>query len=90
MAEFWHYFALTLPAALAVWALVEWGQRRRHAPPMHRREPTLDGPHPDAAARLAPRECPHPHFKRVYVRRDGENVATDEMQCVRCKARMRA
>lgn len=88
MAEFWHYFALTLPVALAVWALVEWWQRRRRPPPV-RREPTLDTP-----ARDRPRGpeagCPHPHFKRVYVLRGGASVPTDEMQCVQCKQRMRS
>jgi hypothetical protein len=84
MAEFWHYFALTLPVALVVWALIEWRQRRKRVPPV-RREPTLDEPRHEARA-----GCPHPRFKRVYVRRDGVNVPTDEMQCVQCKQRMKA
>jgi hypothetical protein len=84
MAEFWHYFALTLPVALLVWTLIERRQRRKRAPRV-RREPTLDEPR-----REPPNGCPHPRFKPVYTRRDGVNVPTDEMQCVRCKQRMKA
>lgn len=88
MAEFWHYFSITLPVALGVWALAEWRQRRRRVPKI-RLEPTLEA-HEPAPARRAGMECPHPRFKRVYVLRDGESVATDEMQCVQCKQRMKA
>lgn len=99
MAEFWHYFALTLPVALAVWALIEWWQRRRPVP-SPRREPTFEAPTFEAPVFEAPAPdrprpgleagCPHPHFKRVYVLRGGASVPTDEMQCVQCKQRMKA
>lgn len=84
LAEFWHYFALTLPVALAAWALIEWRQRRRRAPKV-RLEPTLDEPRSEPQL-----GCPHPRFKRVYVLRDGVSTPTDEMQCVQCKQRMKA
>jgi hypothetical protein len=81
LAEFWRYLSITLPVALVVWALVEWWQRRKRVP-KPRIEPTLDEP-----ARAA--GCPHPHFKRVYVLRDGVSTPTDDMQCVQCKQRMK-
>ena len=99
LTEFWHYFSLTLPVALAVWALVEWRQRRRRAPKI-RLEPTLDesplgeSTH-DEPTLDEPRHgpgtgCPHPRFKRVHVLRDGVSTPTDEMQCVQCRQRMKA
>lgn len=89
MAEFWHYFALTLPVALALWAFVEWRQRHKRGPAA-RHEPTFDEPTWAGFDPGAPTGCPHPHFKRVYVLRDGVSTPTDEMQCVQCKQRMRA
>jgi hypothetical protein len=104
MAEFWHYFSITLPVALGLWALAEWRQRRKRTPKI-RLEPTLDGREagyehehehehergsgPETGSG-ADAECPHPRFKRVHVLRDGVSVATDEMQCVQCKQRMKA
>lgn len=83
LAEFWRYFSFTLPVALAVWALVEWWQRRRRVPNV-RIEPTLDEPRHERGA-----GCPHPRFKRVYVLRNGVSTPTDEMQCVQCRQRMK-
>ena len=82
LVEFSRYFSLTLPVALAVWALVEWRQRRRRMPNV-RIEPTLDEPRHERAV-----GCPHPRFKRVYVMRNGVSTPTDEMQCVQCRQRM--
>ncbi|GHA78900.1 hypothetical protein [Cognatilysobacter bugurensis] len=84
MAELWHYLSITLPVALAVWALIEWWQRRKRVPQV-RLEPTLDEPRRGPQA-----ECPHPRFKPVYVLRDGAYVATEEMQCVQCRQKMKA
>lgn len=83
LAEFWRYLSITLPVALVVWALVEWWQRRKRAPKL-RIEPTLAEPVREHGA-----GCPHPRFKRVYVLRDGVSAATDEMQCVQCRQRMK-
>ncbi|WP_386670439.1 hypothetical protein [Lysobacter korlensis] len=83
MPEFWRYLSLTLPVALVVWALVEWWQRRKRVP-KSRIEPTLDEPKHEREA-----ECPHPRFKRVYVLRNGTSAPTDEMQCVKCRQRMK-